>query len=87
MNKQEEIEYAATLGKSNEACVAAIGNRYDLILVAARRARELYRGDARRVDGNHGVVLTTLKEIEFGKVGRDYLLKETEVASRRRRRD
>ena len=87
MNKQEEYEYAATLGKTSDACVAAVGNRYDLILIAARRARELHRGDAPRVDSKHGVVLTTLKEIEHGKVGRDYLLKETEVTPRRRRRD
>ena len=86
MTKQEEIEYAETLGLSNEACVAAIGNRYDLVLIAARRARELGRGDAKRVDSKHGITLTALKEIEQGKVGRDYLYKEQDVAPRRRYR-
>ncbi len=87
MTKQEELEYAATLGLSNEACVAAIGNRYDLVLVAARRARELGRGDAKRVDSKHGITLTTLKEIEYGKVTRDYLYKEQDLEPRRRYRE
>jgi DNA-directed RNA polymerase omega subunit len=87
MTKQEEIEYAATLGLTSEAAVAALGNRYDLILIASRRCRELSRGDQPRVPTRHGHVLTTLKEIEFGKVGRDYLLKPTEVAPRRRKWD
>ena len=86
MNKQEEYEYAATLGKTSDACVAAVGNRYDLILIAARRARELHRGDAARVDSKHGVVLTTLKEIEYGKVGREYLLKDAPTPSRHHRK-
>ncbi len=88
MNKQELLQYEETLGLSNEACVAMVGNRYDLVLIGARRARELGRGDAPRVSGpKHSHVLTAIKEIEHGKVGRDYLYKETEVAPRRRPRD
>ena len=85
MTKQEELEYAATLGLTSQDAVEAVGNRYDLILIAARRCRELSRGDQPRVESRHGHVLTTLKEIEFGKVGRDYLLKPTEVAPRRKK--
>ena len=88
MNKQEELEYEATLGLSNEAAVAAVENRYDLVLIGARRARELGRGDMPRVGGpKHSYVLTAIKEIEQGKVGREYLYKETEVAPRRRHKD
>lgn len=88
MHKQQELEYETTLGLSNEACVEMIGNRYDLVLVAARRARELGRGDMPRVSGpKHSHVVTAIKEIEQGKVGRDYLYKETEVAPRRRHKD
>ncbi len=87
MNKQELLEYEATLGLSNEAAVAAVENRYDLVLVAARRARELGRGDAKRVDSKHGITLTTLKEIEYGKVTRDYLYKEQDLEPRRRYRE
>ena len=88
MNKQELLEYEATLGLSNEAAVAAVENRYDLVLIGARRARELGRGDMPRVDGpKHSHVLTAIKEIEHGKVGRDYLYKEQDVAPRRRHKD
>ena len=88
MNKQQELEYEATLGLTSEAAVAAVENRYDLVLIGARRARELGRGDMPRVGGQkRGHVLTALKEIEAGKVGRDYLYKEQEVAPRRRYRE
>ncbi len=88
MNKQELLQYEETLGLSNEACVAMVGNRYDLVLIGARRARELGRGDAPRVSGpKHSHVITAIKEIEAGKVSRDYLYKETEVAPRRRYKD
>ncbi len=88
MNKQELLQYEETLGLSNEACVAMVGNRYDLVLIGARRARELGRGDAPSVSGpKHSHVITAIKEIEAGKVSRDYLYKETEVAPRRRHRD
>jgi DNA-directed RNA polymerase omega subunit len=87
MNKQQELEYAATLGLTSEAAVTAVGNRYDLVLIASRRCRELARGDMPRVPSKHGHVLTTLKEIEHGKVGREYLFKSEQVAPRRRRMD
>ena len=49
MNKvqfiQDQLAYEATLGLSNEAAVTAVENRYDLVLIGARRARELGRGD------------------------------------------
>jgi DNA-directed RNA polymerase omega subunit len=74
-------------GLSNEAAVEAIGNRYDLVLVAARRVRELHRGDAIRIEENrHGPVVTTLLEIEQGKVGLDYLLKDSHVEIKRQHR-
>jgi DNA-directed RNA polymerase omega subunit len=74
-------------GLSSEAAVAAIGNRYDLVLIAARRVRELHRGDAIRIEENrHGAVVTTLLEIEQGKVGMDYLLKDSHVELKRQRR-
>lgn len=76
-----------TTGLSNEAAVEAIGNRYNLVLVASRRVRELIRGDAIKIDENrYGVVNTALLEIEAGKVGLEYLLKEPHVEARRQRR-
>jgi DNA-directed RNA polymerase subunit omega len=76
-----------TTGLTSENAVTAVGNRYDLVLIAARRVRELHRGDAPRItETRHGSVLTALLEIEQGKVGRDYLLKEPHVEARRQSR-
>ena len=88
MTKQEELEYEATLGLTSQLAVEAVENRYDLVLIGARRARELSRGDLPRVSGpKHSHILTALKEIEQGKVGRDYLYKEQDNAPRRRHRE
>jgi DNA-directed RNA polymerase subunit omega len=73
-----------TVGLTSEAAVAAIGNRYQLVLVAARRMRELGRGDMPKIPTRSGHAVTAMLEIEQGHVGLDYLVKETEVAPRRR---
>ena len=73
-----------TAGLTSEAAVAAIGNRYDLVLVASRRMRELGRGDMPKIVTHNGHAVTAMLEIEQGHVGIDYLVKETEVAPRRR---
>ena len=75
-----------TAGLSSQAAVAAIGNRYDLVLVGARRMRELGRGDAARVAKGHSHAVTALLEIEQGKVGVDYLFREQDLSERRPRR-
>ena len=89
MNKlqdiQDELAYEATLGLSNEAAVAAVGNRYDLVLIGAQRARELRRGDKPKLAGpKHSPVVTALKEIELGLVGKNYLYKDQGTEPRRR---
>lgn len=87
MDKQKELEYEATVGLSNETCVAMVENRYDLVLIGARRARELARGDMPRVGGQRrSHIVTALKEIEAGKVTRDYLYKEQDLTPQKRRR-
>lgn len=73
-------------GLTSQDAVAAIGNRYDLVLVAARRLRELNRGDIRRVQSRHNNSIVVLEEIEQGKVTRDYLYKELDIEPRRRSR-
>ena len=72
-------------GLTSEAAVAMIGNRYDLVLVGARRMRELSRGDMPRVAaGKHSDCVTAILEIEAGKVTSEYLYKELDVEPRRR---
>ena len=76
-----------TAGLTSQDAVAAIGgltSRYDLVLVAARRMRELMRGDAPLVPTRFGPAVTALLEIEAGKVTRDYLYKRQDIAPRRR---
>ena len=74
-------------GISSEGAVSAVGNRYDLVLIASARARELSRGSTALVASRRGSVVTALKEIEQGRVGREYLKKIQEpVDSSRRRR-
>lgn len=73
-----------TLGLTSQAAVAAVGNRYDLVLIAAQRVRELHRGHRPRVETQHGPVLTALKEIEQGLVDRKYLLKSTDADHKHR---
>ena len=86
--RQDELAYEATLGLSSEAAVAAVENRYDLVLIGARRARELGRGDKPKIDGpKHSAVVTALKEIELGLVGREYLYKPLDIEPRRRYRE
>jgi DNA-directed RNA polymerase subunit omega len=60
---------------SSEEAVAAIGNRFDLVLVASQRARELKNGSAQKVEGKDAsTTITALREIEQGLYNKqDYL--------------
>ena len=60
---------------TSQAAVEMVGNRYDLVLIASLRARELKRGHAPLVSKVSGFNVTALREIEQGKVGREYLEK------------
>ena len=83
---KKQTESDRLLGISSEAAVNAVKNRYDLVLIASRRARELSRGDAPRLVSRRGPVVTALTEIEEGLVGREYLRKEIDIDPPRRRR-
>lgn len=63
------------MGQSNAAAVDAVGNRYDLVLIASVRVRELVHGHKTKLSPapKNGVIVTALKEIEAGLVGREYL--------------
>lgn len=61
-----------------EDAVDKIGNRFDLVLVAARRARQLAtEGKDPKVDmGNDKATVTALREIEQGLVTADSIEQE-----------
>ena len=67
---------------TSQAAVAMIGNRYEMVLIAARRARELARGDAPKVTKVSSHAVTALREIEQGHVDRSWLYKPQDVVSR-----
>jgi len=67
---------------TSQAAVSMIGNRYEMVLIAARRARELARGDMPRVTKVSSHAVTALREIEQGFVDRSWLYKPQDVVSR-----
>lgn len=58
---------------TSEEAALAVGNRYDLILIASQRTRELNRGHKPKLVTSAGPTVTALQEIEKGLVGREYL--------------
>jgi DNA-directed RNA polymerase subunit omega len=60
---------------TSQRAAEMIGNRYDMILIASLRARELKKKYAPKVTCNNGPAVTALREIEEGLVGREYLKK------------
>lgn len=60
---------------TSELAVAQVGNRFDLILILAKRARELKAGHRPKVADAGGVSATALMEVEQGLIGREYLKK------------
>ena len=73
MMKIEHDVHGRTAGLTSEHAVDALGNRYDLVLVASQRARELRRGHAPKIVTKYGAMVTAILEIEEGLVGNDYL--------------
>jgi DNA-directed RNA polymerase subunit omega len=56
---------------SSEKAVEMIGNRFELVLAASQRTRELKNGSLQRVDGKDASpTITALREIEEGKFTR-----------------
>ena len=60
---------------TSQKAAEMIGNKFDMILIAAVRSRELKRGHAPKVNCSNGPNVTALREIEEGHIGRDYLKK------------
>ena len=71
---------------TSDKAVEAVGNRYDLVLIASRRTRELTHGYRPMIASKNGPMVTALREIEQGLVSRDYLKKSTEVNHKLRNR-
>lgn len=70
---------------TSQAAGAKIGSLYDLVLIASRRVRELRSGYAPLVEKIDGDLVTAMREIEQGHVGREYLKKPSEVHPAKRK--
>jgi len=70
---------------TSQVAAQQVGNQYDLVLIASRRVRELHNGHAPHVNEDNGPVVTAIREVELGYVGRDYLLKNPELRSDKRK--
>jgi DNA-directed RNA polymerase subunit omega len=55
--------------------VAQVGNRFDLVLIMAKRVRELKSGHRAKVTDEGGITATVQMEVEQGLIGREYLKK------------
>lgn len=72
---------------TSEQAGLAIGNKYDTVLIACRRVRELRNGYAPEIANPHkSEIITALREIEQGKVGREYLLKNPNLDREQKRK-
>jgi DNA-directed RNA polymerase omega subunit len=67
-----------------DEAVSMVGNRFDLVLIASARVRELKKGYTPKVAFTGGYTSTALQEVEKGFVGRDYLKKVNTDDSRGR---
>lgn len=69
------MDSSITSGLTSQNAEKMIGNKFDMVLVAAKRARDLARGHAPLIKCTNKNIITALREIEEGKIGLDYLLK------------
>ena len=51
-----------------EDCLEKVGNRFELVLLASKRARQLFRGAKPLIDSDNREVVVALREIADGKV-------------------
>jgi len=55
-----------------EDCLNKVPNRFELVLVGARRAKQLLKGARPLVDSDNKEVVTALREVAAGQVGLRY---------------
>ena len=58
-----------------EDCLKTVPNRFELVLAATYRARQLVQGHAARVDAKDKATVVALREIAVGVTDRDMLTK------------
>lgn len=61
-----------------EDCLRNVKNMYELVHLATKRARQLYKGSDPLVKSKNRVIVTSLREIAAGKVVASYQTPERE---------
>ena len=61
-----------------EDCLAKVPNRFELVLVAGRRAKQLLKGARPQVESDNKEVVTALREIAAAEVTLQYPEEEEE---------
>ena len=51
-----------------EDCLQKVSNRFDLVMLASKRARQLFKGAKPLIDVDNREVVVALREIAHGKV-------------------
>jgi DNA-directed RNA polymerase subunit omega len=51
-----------------EDCLQKVSNRFDLVMLASKRARQLFKGAKPLIDADNREVVVALREIAEGKV-------------------
>lgn len=51
-----------------EDCLEKVGSRFELVMLAARRAKMLLRGASPVVESDNRTIVTALREVAAGKV-------------------
>ena len=51
-----------------EDCLHKVDNRFELVMLASKRARQLFKGAKPLIDSNNREVVVALREIAVGKV-------------------
>ena len=59
-----------------EDCLKTVSNRFGLVLLAAGRTKQLYKGSKPRVQSDNKEIVLALREIAAGKVTPAHPLKE-----------
>jgi DNA-directed RNA polymerase subunit omega len=59
-----------------EDCLEQVPNRFELVLVGARRSKQLLKGARPLVDSDNKEVVTALREIAAGEVTLEYPAEE-----------
>lgn len=59
-----------------EDCLEQVPNRFELVLVASRRSKQLLKGARPLVDSDNKEVVTALREIAAGEVSLEYPAEE-----------